>query len=125
MLLLDKYHVYVEICTHSLEVYIFGEKHCNMFHANKEFVFVKIPSIYFSNYSKSKNMSVGKLCIKLFDFECKNILNPETVSKVPRLCCCYVMDIQVPPVPNQPKTFQFSPRTFDVNKRPTGHGSLT
>ena len=27
-------------------------------------------------------MSVGKLCIKLFDFECKNILNPETVSKV-------------------------------------------
>ena len=27
-------------------------------------------------------MLVGKLCIKLFDFECKNILNPETVSKV-------------------------------------------
>ena len=36
---LDNYHVYVEIRTHSLEVYIFGEKHCNMFHANKEFVF--------------------------------------------------------------------------------------
>ena len=27
------------------------------------------------------------------------------------------MDIQVPPVPNQPKTFRFSPRTFGV-KRP-------
>ena len=27
-------------------------------------------------------MLVGKLCIKLFDFKCKNILNPETVSKV-------------------------------------------
>ena len=38
MLLLDNYHVYVEICTHSLEVYIFGEKHYNMFHASKEFV---------------------------------------------------------------------------------------
>ena len=30
--------MYVEICTHSLDLYIFGKKHCNMFHANKEFV---------------------------------------------------------------------------------------
>ena len=61
-------------------------------------------------------MSVGKLCIKLFDFECKNILNPETVSEVPRHCCCSIIDIQVPPVPNQPQTFQFPPRTFGVKK---------
>ena len=61
-------------------------------------------------------MSVSKLCIKRFDFECKNILNPETVSKVPRQCCCSIMDIQVPPVPNQLKTFQFPPRTFSVKK---------
>ena len=61
-------------------------------------------------------MSVSKLCIKLVDFECKNILNPETVSKVPRQCCCSIMDIQVPHIPNQPKTFRFSPRTFGVKK---------
>ena len=62
-------------------------------------------------------MLVGRLCIKLFDFECKNILYPETVSKVQHQCCFSIMDIQVPPLPNQPKTFRFLPRTFGV-KRP-------
>lgn len=61
-------------------------------------------------------MSVCKLCIKLFDFECKNIINPKTVSNALRQCCCSIMDIQVPPVPNQPKTFRFPPRTFGVKK---------
>ena len=46
LLVLDNYHVYVEICTHSLEVYIFGEKHCNMFHANKEFVLYCVVFLY-------------------------------------------------------------------------------
>ena len=32
--------IYVEISTHSLEVYIFGEKHFNVVHANKEFCIV-------------------------------------------------------------------------------------
>ena len=76
----------------------------------------KSPQSVFSNCSKSKNMSVGKLCIKLVDFKCKNILNPETVSKVPHQCCCSIMDIQVPPIPNQPKIFRFSPLTFGVKK---------
>ena len=43
---------------------------------------VLIPSMYFSNYSKSKNMSVGKICIKLFEFACMTVLSPETVSIV-------------------------------------------
>ena len=42
---------------------------------------VLIPSKYFANYSKSKNMSVGKVCIKRFEFACKTILSPESVSK--------------------------------------------
>ena len=29
---------------------------------------------------------------------------------------CFIMDIQVPPVPNQPKTFRFPQRTFGVKK---------
>ena len=61
---------------------------------------VLIPSIYFAYYSKSKNMSVGKVCIKHFEFTCKTILSPETVLIV--LCLCSIMDMQVPPVPNQP-----------------------
>ena len=62
-------------------------------------------------------IALGKLCIKLFYFECKNILNPEAVSKVSCQCCCSIMDIQVPPVPNQPKTFRFQPNTFGVKKQ--------
>ena len=57
---------------------------------------VLIPSVYFANYSKSKNMSVGKVCIKRFEFAFMTILSPETVS------ICSIMDMQVPP--NQPKT---------------------
>ena len=52
--------------------------------------------------SKSKNMSDGKVCIKRFKFACMAILSPETVSIV--LCQCSIMDMPVPPVPNQPKT---------------------
>ena len=47
-------------------------------------------------------MSVGKVCIKRFEFACMTILSPETVSIV--LSRCSVMDMQVPPVPNLPKT---------------------
>ena len=53
--------------------------------------------MYFANYFKSKNMSVGKVCIKRFEF-----VYPETVSIV--LCQCSIMDMPVPPVTNQPKT---------------------
>ena len=58
--------------------------------------------MYFANYSKSKHMSVGKVCIKRFEFACMTILSPETVPIV--LCQCSIMDMQVPPVPKQPKT---------------------
>ena len=71
-----------------------------------------IPSMYFANYSKSKNMSVGTVCIKLFKFACMTILSPETVSIV--LCQCSVMYMQVPPVPNQPKTAEI--QTQNVSK---------
>ena len=60
-----------------------------------------IPSLYFA-YSKSKNMSVGKVCMKRFEFACMAILSPETASIV--LCQCSNMDMPVPPVTNQPKT---------------------
>ena len=60
------------------------------------------PLMYFANCSKSKNMSVGKVCIKRFEFACMAILSPETVSIV--LCQCSIIDMPVPPVPNQPKT---------------------
>ena len=62
---------------------------------------VLIPSMYSANHSKSKNMSVGTVCIKRFKFACMTILSPETVSLV--LCQWSVADMQVPPVPNQPK----------------------
>ena len=58
--------------------------------------------MYLANHYESKNMSVGKECIKRFEFACMTILSPETVSIV--LSQCSVMDIQVPPVPNLPKT---------------------
>ena len=58
--------------------------------------------MYFANYSKSKNMSVGKVCIKRFEFAYMAIRSPGTVSIV--LCQCSIMDMPVPPVPNQPKT---------------------
>lgn len=61
-------------------------------------------------------MSGGKVCIKRFEFTCMSILSPETVPKVPCQCCYSIMDIQVPPVPNQPKTFRFPQRTFGVKK---------
>ena len=51
---------------------------------------VLIPSMYFANYSKSKNLSVGKVCMKRFEFACMTILSPETVSIV--LCQCSIMD---------------------------------
>ena len=47
---------------------------------------VLIPSMYFANYTKSKNISVGKVAIKRFEFTCMAILSPETVSIV--LCQC-------------------------------------
>ena len=53
-------------------------------------------------FFKSKNMSVGKVCIKRFEFACMAILSPETVSIVQ--CQCSIMDMPVPPVTNQPKT---------------------
>ena len=62
---------------------------------------VLIPSMYSANYSKSKNMSVCTVCIKRFKFACMTILSPENVSLV--LCQCSITDMQVPPVPNQPK----------------------
>ena len=62
---------------------------------------VLIPSMYSADYSKSKNMSVGTVCIKRFKFACMSILSPETVSLV--LCQCSIRDMQVPPVQNQPK----------------------
>ena len=63
---------------------------------------VLIPSMYFANYCKSKNMSVSKVCIIRFEFACMTFLSPEIVSIV--LCQCSIMDMQVPPAPNQPKT---------------------
>ena len=58
--------------------------------------------MYLANHYESKNMSVGKVCIKRFEFACMTILSPETVSIV--LSQCSVMDMQVPPCPNLPKT---------------------
>ena len=56
-------------------------------------------------------MSAGKEHIKHFEFACMYILSSETVL----ICQCYSkMDMQVPPVPNQPKTFRFPQRTFGV-----------
>ena len=51
---------------------------------------VLLPSMYLTNYSKSKNMSVGKVCIKRFEFACMTILSSETVSIV--LCQCSIMN---------------------------------
>ena len=62
---------------------------------------VLIPSMCFANYSKSKNISVGKVCIKRFEFAYMPILSPETVSIV--LCQCSIIEMQVPPVPKKPK----------------------
>ena len=64
--------------------------------------------MYFANYYKSKNMSVGKVFIKRFEFACMAILGPETVSIV--LCHCSIMDMPVQPVPNQPKTAKTDPK---------------
>ena len=70
---------------------------------------VLINSIYFANYSKSNNISVGKVCIKRFEFAYMTILSPEIVSIVfsfflyilPHdlagiLCQCSIIDMQVP-----------------------------
>ena len=62
---------------------------------------VLIPSMNSANYSKSKNMSVGTVCIKRFKFAWMTILSPETVSLI--LCQWSIADMLVPPVPNQPK----------------------
>ena len=55
-----------------------------------------------------KNMSVGKVCVKCFEFAYMNIRCPEseTVSLDLCQCCCSIMNIQVPPILNQPKTFR-------------------
>ena len=58
------------------------------------------PSMYLASYSKAKIMSVGKMCIKRFEFACMAILSPATVSIV--LCQCSIIGMPVPPVPNQP-----------------------
>ena len=48
---------------------------------------------------KSDQLEVsGSVCIKCFEIASMTILSPETV------CQCSIMDIQVPSVPNQPKT---------------------
>ena len=60
---------------------------------------VLIPTMYSANYSQSKNMSVGTVCIKHFKFACMTILSPETVSLV--LCQLSIADMQVPPVKKQ------------------------
>ena len=65
---------------------------------------VLIPSMYSANFSKSKNMSVGTVCIKRFKFACMTILSPETVSLI--LCQYSITDMQVPHVPNQPKNVE-------------------
>ena len=66
-------------------------------------------------------MLFGKVCIKHFECACRNILSFETVlldSCVNvDVSHCFIMDIQVPPVPSQPKTFRFLQRTFGVNKK--------
>ena len=67
--------------------------------------------------SKSKNMSVGKVCIKHFEFAYMTILSPETVSIVFSfflyilplalmgiLRQCSIIDMQVPPFQSSPKT---------------------
>ena len=59
--------------------------------------------MYLANHYESKNMSVGKVCIKRFEFACMTILSPETVSIVLSQCSV-IIDMQVPPVPNLPKT---------------------
>ena len=58
--------------------------------------------MYLANHYESKNMSVGNVCIKRFEFACMTILSPKTVSIV--LGQCSIMDMQVLPVPNLPKT---------------------
>ena len=61
-------------------------------------------------------MSFGKVCIKHFECACTNILSFETMlldsSVNVDVSDCFIIDIQVPPVPNQPKTFRFPQRTF-------------
>ena len=50
-----------------------------------------------------------------FEFACMYILSSETVLIV--ICQCYfIMDMQVPPVAKQPKTFRSPQRTFGVKK---------
>ena len=61
-------------------------------------------------------MSAGKEHIKHFEFACMCIFSSETVLIV--ICQCYsIMDMQVPPVPNQPKHFRFLQRTFGVSTK--------
>ena len=70
--------------------------------------------VVFAYYSKSKSMSVGKVCIKRFEFACTT-----TVSIV--LCKCSIMDMQVPPVPNSgPNRIQHALKTHieaTINKQ--------
>ena len=77
---------------------------------------VLIPSMYFANYSKSKNMSVGTVCIKRFKFACMTLLSPETVSIV--LCQCFVMDMQVPLCQISPRLLKFTPKMHPKSPEP-------
>ena len=73
---------------------------------------VLIPSMNFANHSKSKNMSVGKVCIKCFELACMAILSPETVSiwfyvNVPLWICKYrLFQLQI-----SPRRLKFWPKT--------------
>ena len=74
---------------------------------------------FFPKYSKSKNMSGDKVCLKQFQFSytCALYEHRERVLKVSFQCCYSVTDIQVPPVPIQPKpqrSFGFNPHKPSV-----------
>ena len=62
-------------------------------------------------------MSFGKVCIKHSEY----VLSFETAlvdsSVNVGVSHCFIIDIQVPHVPNQPKTFRIPQRTFGVKTR--------
>ena len=53
---------------------------------------------------------VDKVCMKRFEFACLTILSPETVSIV-LLSMFHYGFMQVPSVPNQPKTAEMPAKT--------------
>ena len=65
---------------------------------------VLIPSMYSANYSESKNMSVDTVCIKRLKFACMTIYDySKSRDCIVVLCQFSTTDMQLPPVPNQPK----------------------